>query len=79
MSLTPTQNVNFGSAYDVVLDFYMGTQGRTTTGAWGKTYTLKRQSGVKGEVREGEKVTLCIEERGSVGTNGAMGHKNKSD
>ena len=49
-------SANYGSAYAVVLDFYFGTQGRATIGAWGKKYTLK--------VKNEESVVMCIENVG---------------
>ena len=36
---------NFGSAHGVLLDFYFGTAGRKTRGAWGKRYTIERGDG----------------------------------
>jgi hypothetical protein len=35
-------SANYGSAYAVILDFYFGTQGRYTKGAWGMTYRLEK-------------------------------------
>ena len=49
-------SANYGSAYAPMIDFYFGTQGRGTTGAWGKAYTLTRCEG-------GEPIQMCIENR----------------
>ena len=51
---------NFGSAHGVLLDFYFGTAGRTTRGAWGKRYAIERKRGGDGEEEAGAAVLLRI-------------------
>merc|ERR1719336_2212744 len=36
---------NFGSSHGVLLDFYFGTEGRTTKGAGGKRYAFEKIEG----------------------------------
>ena len=45
-------SANYGSAYAVVLDFYFGTQGKRTKGAWNMKYTMKVE---ETEGKEGKK------------------------
>ena len=52
-------SANYGSAYAPMIDFYFGTQGRRTTGAWGKEYTLTWDE-------SGEWVEMRIEDRNEM-------------
>jgi hypothetical protein len=59
---------NCTRATGVLLDFYFGTAGRTTRGAWGKRYTF--EAAPDGQGGESEKrATLCVSDLPAGGTN----------